>query len=99
MPAVSFTIRWPDGVEQVCTSPSTIVHDHLPVGLALPVGRFVERSGSALAAAGERVRERYGFECTAARAEQAAIEAAAARYPDDRTVRVVAVDGVRARAS
>lgn len=92
MPEVPFVLRWPDGVEQRCVSPSTIVHAHLATGLALPVGELVARTAEALDAASERVREVYGFACTGAAAQQAAIERAAARYaPDDGPAVVVRV--------
>lgn len=94
MPVVEFTLRWPDGTRQRCTSPSTVVHEHLQPGMALPVDEFVARSGEAMAAASARVRERYGFACTAAAEQQAAIERAAARFaPHGGTVEVLSVGG------
>jgi len=80
MPAVSFILLWPDGVEQRCTSPSTVIHEHLTTGTSFPVGEFVDRSAVARDAASERVRARYGFACTGAAEQQAAIERSAARY-------------------
>jgi uncharacterized repeat protein (TIGR04042 family) len=95
MPAVDFTIRWPDGARQRCSSPSTVIHEHLSLGMRLPVSEFVQRSARALAAAGERVRQRYGFMCTAAAEQQEAIARAASRYSRDEHVHVVALDGVQ----
>lgn len=86
MPAVSFILRWPDGVEQRCTSPSTVIHEHLAPGTSLRVGEFVDRSAVAMDAASERVRARYGFACTGAAEQQAAIERAAARYDAGRDI-------------
>lgn len=100
MPEVPFVLRWPDGTEQRCTSPSTIVHAHLATGLALPVGELVVRTAAALDAASERVREVYGFACTGAAAQQQAIARAAARFaPDDGPVVVVRVGAVAERAA
>jgi uncharacterized repeat protein (TIGR04042 family) len=92
---VDFTIRWPDGARQRCSSPSTVIHEHLSLGMRLPVSEFVQRSARALAAAGERVRQRYGFVCAAAAEQQEAIARAASRYPRDELVHVVALDGVQ----
>jgi uncharacterized repeat protein (TIGR04042 family) len=95
MPTVDFTLRWPDGRRQRCASPSTVIHEHLSLGMRLPVGEFVQRSAQALQAAGERVRQRYGFACAAAAEQQEAIARAAARYARDEHVHVVALDGVQ----
>jgi uncharacterized repeat protein (TIGR04042 family) len=95
MPAVDFTIRWPDGARQRCSSPSTVIHEHLSLGMRLSVSEFVQRSAHALQAAGERVRQRYGFACSTAVEQQEAIAQAAARYPGDEDVHVVALDGMQ----
>jgi uncharacterized repeat protein (TIGR04042 family) len=97
MPAVEFTLRWPDGTWQQCMSPSSIVREHLRPGTAFAVSDLVARTAAALAAASGRVRERYGFACTAAAAQQAAIEDAAERYVAiGGVVEVVSVGGVTA---
>lgn len=92
MPVVEFTLRWPDGTRQQCTSPSSVVREHLQAGTAFAVADFVVRSAAAMDAASDRVRQRYGFACTAAAAQQAAIECAAARYPAG-VVEVLSVGG------
>ena len=97
MPAVSFVLRWPDGVEQRCTSPSTVIHAHLEAGMCFTVGELVDRTAAALDAASERVRERYGFACTGAAEQQAAIERAASRYaPGDAPALIARMDAKRA---
>lgn len=96
MPIVEFTIRWPDGVRQRCASPSTVIHEHLTLGMALPVDDFVARCALAMHAASERVRERYGFSCGSAAEQQEEIERAAARYAGVAgDVRVISLGGVR----
>lgn len=91
MPETTFTVRWPDGAEQRCWSPSLVVHDHLAVGASYPVEEFLARTRTALATASERVRARYGFACTAAAAQLAEIEDAAAASPPGE-VRVLSMD-------
>jgi uncharacterized repeat protein (TIGR04042 family) len=33
MPEMHFVVRWPDGAEMRCYSPSLVVREHLEVGL------------------------------------------------------------------
>lgn len=92
MPVVDFTLRWPDGEHQRCSSPSTVIFEHFESGQTFPVPELVARMRVALEAASERVRARYGFACTGAAEQLSAIEAAASRYPGDAgPVTVVAV--------
>ncbi len=92
MPEMTFQIRWPDGVEQQCYSPSLVVHDYLSVGATYDVAEFVARTGRAMAEASDRVRAKYGFACTSAAATAEDIEQAARRYPADAAIRVVAMN-------
>ncbi|HSH13063.1 MAG TPA: MSMEG_0570 family nitrogen starvation response protein, partial [Desulfurivibrionaceae bacterium] len=68
MPSVNFRIVWPDGDVGVYYSPSTVVHEHLRSG-SYPQDQFLRLCTTALNAATERVRERFGFACTAAQGE------------------------------
>jgi len=89
MPEMLFSVRWPDGTAQRCYSPSLVVKDYLEPGRSYRVGEFVTRTRSALTIASERVRGKYGFACTSAAAELAAIEHRAASFEalgDDRVV-------------
>ena len=81
MPELYFSISWPDGRTEDCYSPSTIVRDHFEPGTAYPMPEFLPRSRSALHAASERVRARYGSPCSLALGQLARIEAEAARHP------------------
>ncbi|HEY6892169.1 MAG TPA: MSMEG_0569 family flavin-dependent oxidoreductase [Solirubrobacter sp.] len=75
MPTVDFTLRWPDGKRQRCQSPSTVIEQFLTEGGIYPVDELVRRADEALARAAERVRERYGYLCTAAPAQWRDIDA------------------------
>jgi uncharacterized repeat protein (TIGR04042 family) len=90
MPEMHFTVRWPDGGEMRCYSPSLVVREHLEVGHSYTVADFLGRSRTALQIGSERVRAKYGFYCTAAMDQLAAIEARAAG--DDPGAIVVVVD-------
>lgn len=80
MPEMYFQIRWPDGGEQTCYSPSLVVHDHLVAGTTYELDDFVSRCRVALAEADRRVREKFGFGCTRSMAQLAEIEKAATSH-------------------
>lgn len=94
MPEMRFQVRWPDGTESVCYSPSLIVMDHFAAGASYPLGEFLRRSRAALTEASDRVRERYGFACSRALGQLAEIERRAAAgfagAPDGAAVTVLA---------
>lgn len=80
MPEVDLRILWPDGAEETCRSPSTILRDYFAAGESYSVAEFLRRSREGFAAASDRVEAKFGFACSAARAELDRIEAAAERY-------------------
>jgi len=92
MPEMHFHLRWPDGRSSACYSPSLVVREHLQVGGTYPLPDFLQRVGTALHIASERVRAKYGFACSMAMDQLAAIEAQAATYPPDSRVLVTAFD-------
>lgn len=77
MPEVIFHIRWPDGQEQRCYSPSTVIRQHLTAGQTYPLPEFVARARSGLIAASDRVAALYGHPCSRAMAQLAQIESTA----------------------
>jgi uncharacterized repeat protein (TIGR04042 family) len=77
---MTFHVRWPDGVEDRCYSPSLVMHDFLEVGATYPVEEFVGRTTRALDIASDRVAARYGMRCTSAAEQQEEIARAAARF-------------------
>lgn len=91
MPEMTFDVRWPDGRVQRCYSPSLVMHDYLTVGAEYTVADFVDRSATALAEASDRVRAKYGFACTSAAETGSQISGAAAGFPSDAAIRVVAM--------
>ncbi|TFF25093.1 MSMEG_0570 family nitrogen starvation response protein [Jiella endophytica] len=74
MPEVHFTIRWPDGGEERCYSPSTAIKAFVEAGQTYPLDDFLARARAGLNAASDRVAAKYGFACTSAMAELAHIE-------------------------
>ncbi|MET0286601.1 MAG: MSMEG_0570 family nitrogen starvation response protein [Polyangiales bacterium] len=79
MPEMYFDVTWPSGQRERCYSPSLVVEEHLIVGQSYKVDEFVARARTALEIAAERVRQKYGFYCSAARDQLAHIEATAER--------------------
>ncbi|WP_207456294.1 MSMEG_0570 family nitrogen starvation response protein [Azospirillum sp. SYSU D00513] len=87
MPEMRFLVRWPDGSASSCYSPSLVVKDYLTAGESYGLSDFVERSRTALGIASDRVEAKYGFPCSRAAGQIAAIQAAAERFagiPDAR---------------
>lgn len=93
MPVMHFRIQWPDHSEANCYSPSQVVSDFFKPGEDYPVDDFVSRAREALNIASERVRQKYGFACSAAMDQLAQIEAEAERFisEPDAKVRVIAL--------
>jgi uncharacterized repeat protein (TIGR04042 family) len=87
-------VRWPDGDETRCYSPSLVVREYLEVGRGYAVGDFLARSRTMLHIGSERVRAKYGYACTGALDQLAEIEARAAGYAaaGDGLVTVVAFE-------
>lgn len=75
MPAVNFILLWPDGVEETCYSPSTVVYDYFQAGDSYSLDEFMSLSEAALTTASERVRQRYGYACSSANDQLKIIQA------------------------
>ena len=86
MPEVQFRIRWPDGTEEACYSPSTVVRDHLTAGQTYRVTDFLSLSERALDQAALRVQAKLGFRCSNADAQAARIKSRAAAFAPEETV-------------
>ena len=66
MPEVHFEVRWPSGLTRRYYSPSTIVHEHLKAGSSYEIREFLKRTETAMNAASERVRAKFGYTCSSA---------------------------------
>jgi uncharacterized repeat protein (TIGR04042 family) len=65
MPAVKFHVQWPDGEKSSYYSPSTVIHQYFYKGDEYPLDDFMSQCVIALDMASERVRERFGYYCSA----------------------------------
>jgi putative flavoprotein involved in K+ transport len=97
MGEVDLAIRWADGHVQRGTSPSRAIEEFVVEGAAYPWEELSRRLSDGLAAASERVRERYGFACTAA-AEASDAFARGARQHGGAPGDLAHVEKVRRRA-
>jgi uncharacterized repeat protein (TIGR04042 family) len=93
MPVTHFVVRWPDGEEERCYSPSTVVREYLRPG-DYPLDVFLAHARDGLAAASERVRAKFGYACSSAMDQWAALERRAEpfRTQDAQVVTVVQID-------
>jgi uncharacterized repeat protein (TIGR04042 family) len=80
MPEIRFNITWPDGTQENCYSPSLIVQEFFDPGTDYPIADFLELSRASLRIASDRVAQKFGFPCSRALGQLAAIEAACARF-------------------
>jgi len=74
MPAVNFKVNWPDGDIIMYYSPSTIIHQFLEANTVYSVDDFDKKVSAALDKASERVKERFGYYCSAATEEKNKIQ-------------------------
>jgi len=74
MPAVNFTVNWPDGEIINYYSPSTVIHDYLSKGAGYELSEFKQKVDQALDTASERVKSMHGFYCSAASDEKSKIQ-------------------------
>jgi uncharacterized repeat protein (TIGR04042 family) len=89
MPEMEFSLRWPDGQESRCYSPSLVIEEHLVPGADYPLPEFLTRCRAALNEASRRVQARYGFACSRAMATLAAIEEQATPFAPEAQVHVL----------
>jgi uncharacterized repeat protein (TIGR04042 family) len=97
MPETRFAIRWPDGSEELCYSPSTAIGRHLAAGESYPLPEFLDRVRAGLHEASDRVAAKYGFACSAALGELARIEARAGAQPQGGAVACLSLTPEAAR--
>ncbi len=88
MPEMRFIVRWPDGRQESCYSPSLAIRDFLREGESYPVLDFLQRSRQALQIASARVEAKYGHACSLALRQLARIEAKATQFEGQEGARV-----------
>ncbi|QHQ34353.1 MSMEG_0570 family nitrogen starvation response protein [Algicella marina] len=91
MPEIEFSIRWPDGSEELCYSPSTVLREFFRPGAEYSIADFLKRCRSGLGMASQRVEAKFGFRCTSADAQLKRLETVAARYKPEEIVRCLSI--------
>jgi uncharacterized repeat protein (TIGR04042 family) len=91
MPETRFKIQWPDGSEETCYSPSSIVRSYFEIDRDYDLDDFVDRAQTALTIASDRVRAKYGRPCGLAIGQLAEIQSKALQFDvhSDPIVRVI----------
>ena len=89
MPEVRLKLEWPDGQSSTLYSPSTVILEYLKPGDSMRVSELESLGVTALRAASERVRARYGFACTRTDEEESQLRQSIASYKPDQNVRVI----------
>jgi uncharacterized repeat protein (TIGR04042 family) len=74
MPEMRMSVRWPDGAQESCYSPSLVLKDYFQIGRSYTLADFRDRSRTALMIASERVKAKLGFPCSRAADQLAHIE-------------------------
>ena len=92
MPETRFKIQWPDGSQETCYSPSSIVKEYFEPGGEYALTDFLDRSRTALNIASDRVLAKYGRACGLAIGQLAEIEATAARFSSQPKLRVRVIE-------
>lgn len=91
MPAMTYTLRWPDASETVAYSPSLVIQDYFEPGRTYALDDFMQKLREATGIANDRVRAKFGFACSRASDQLADIEARVARHADQPSARVQVV--------
>lgn len=88
MPEMYFQIQWPDGQQENCYSPSTVISNYLTSGKTYPLADFVRQVDLGLTAASERVREKFGYYCSSAADQLQLIRSKAETFQNQPNARV-----------
>jgi uncharacterized repeat protein (TIGR04042 family) len=94
MPVVRFDVMWPDSTVMKCQSPSTVIRNFLHEGQAVSLAEFLQIAELGLSLASDRVREKYGFACSAAADQLEIIQSKASEFQglSSATVHVIRMD-------
>ncbi|MFD1383527.1 MSMEG_0570 family nitrogen starvation response protein [Rhodanobacter aciditrophus] len=89
MPVTTFNVRWPDGKQESCYSPSSVIKNYFQIEHEYTVPEFLSVCDQALNEASERVRQKYGYACSSAMDQLSTIQMQCKRYDDPNSVIVV----------
>jgi uncharacterized repeat protein (TIGR04042 family) len=87
MPVVSFTVTWPNGSSEHCSSPSRAITEFLDAR-SYTVSEFATAAKAGLDEASNRVLAKFGFACSAAADQWYQLSRRIDQLPTDATVTV-----------
>ena len=96
MPAMHFVVCWPDGSKETCYSPSTAIEKYLLVNHPYALNEFVQVTTRELDEASERVKAKFGYYCSSAQDQSAAIVQKAAQFSTEQRVTVEKITPITA---
>lgn len=88
MPEMHWTLRWPDGSEERCYSPSSVITELFTPGQSYPLPDFLHRARIAMERASNRVERKYGFACSSAMDQLDRIERRVAEFEGQQDAQV-----------
>lgn len=80
MPETRFKIQWPDGCQETCYSPSSIIKNYFESEHDYELAEFVDLAQTALQIASDRVEAKYGRPCGLAIGQLMEIQSTASRF-------------------
>jgi uncharacterized repeat protein (TIGR04042 family) len=80
MPERHFDIQWPNGDQQSCYSPSSIISEYLIAEQTYALKDFIYQAELGLNEASERVRSKYGYACSSAMDQLNQLKKAATKF-------------------
>ena len=91
MPVTYVNIEWPGSESDQVYSPSGIIKEYFKPGETITVDTFSTTCNEALNEASERVRQKFGFACTAAQAELHRINEKCKNYDTFEHVKIILI--------
>ena len=92
MPVTYVHIEWPDRTIDHVYSPSSVIRKYFKSEEYLSIEMFSATCTKALNEASERVRQKFGITCTAAKAESQRINALCETYDNSKKVKIVSIN-------
>ncbi|PSP13071.1 MAG: MSMEG_0570 family nitrogen starvation response protein [Cyanobacteria bacterium SW_11_48_12] len=80
MPETHFEIEWPDGSQESCYSPSSVVKKYFSADREYLLGEFIALSRTAFQTASDRVQAKYHLPCSKALGQLQHLEQTATKY-------------------
>ena len=91
MPETFFKVKWPNGQEQDCYSPSSVVSDYFTENTEYTLQDFISLSEKALNEASERVKLKFGFYCSSAADQLSQLKSKARQFEPSEQITILTI--------